>query len=192
MVDTTNVIRNMERNRSWGIQDFYLAVDASSSPTYAGTIPLEGVKKVIDNLIYTRDAMVIESWFPKSDPPSFPMSLEELFKNPSLMRTTSVKFSKWLRQGSGFVKERCWPGFILWSGRKICTTNAGDDSVMDFQICLNVYCTCIFAQWLQVVNTSLIKMFPGCGRKWFEEEIYSRTCCCKDCCVGPGRGSLVC
>ena len=98
MVDTVHVTRNIERNATLGISDFYLAVDAGNSPSFAGSMALEEAVKVIDNMIITRDSLVIGKWFPTSAPPSFPMDLGQLFKNPVLMRNTAVKFCKWLRQ----------------------------------------------------------------------------------------------
>ena len=69
MVDTVHVTRNIERNVSLGISDFYLAVDAKNSASFAGSMPLEEAVKVIDKMIITRDSLVIGNWLPTSAPP---------------------------------------------------------------------------------------------------------------------------
>ena len=91
----------MERNAGLGIRDFYLAIGVGNTASFAGSMPLEEASKVISDMIITRDSLVIGNWFPTSSPPLFPMRLEELFKNPVLMRNTAVKFSRWLRQDLG-------------------------------------------------------------------------------------------
>ena len=106
MVDTVHVKRNMERNSDLGMRDFYLAVDANDCATFAGSMPLEEACRVIDNMIVTRDSLVIENWLPSQPPPSLPMTLEELFKKPALLRPTAVKFSRWLRQDLGLGEGR--------------------------------------------------------------------------------------
>ena len=98
MVDTVHVKRNMERNARLGVKDFYLTEDDKNCATFAGSMTLEEASKVIEKAIVTRNSLVIENWLPSMPAPSLPMELEEVFKKPAVLRTTAVKFARWLRQ----------------------------------------------------------------------------------------------
>ena len=106
-----HVKRNIDRNIDLGLRDFYLAVDGNNCATFAGSMPLEEACKVIESMIVTRDALVIENWMPSKPPPSLPMTLENLFKKPALLRPTATKFSRWLRQDLGLGEGK----LLAWS-----------------------------------------------------------------------------
>ena len=59
MADPIHVTRNIERNAGLGIRDFYLAIGAGNAASFAGSMPLEEASKVINDMIITRDSLVI-------------------------------------------------------------------------------------------------------------------------------------
>ena len=72
MVDTLNVTRQMERNATLGISDFYLVEHLDGKVEFAGTMETKSCD--------------MWAWVPDQPLPPLPASLDKVFKAPDLFK----------------------------------------------------------------------------------------------------------
>ena len=101
MVDTVYVVKNIARNKSMNINDFYLADYGGGNISVAGALSIEEVASILKKMILEKEALKTDSWLPSMAPPSLNMSIEELFSKPDKLKSGSSKFLKWVMKPQG-------------------------------------------------------------------------------------------
>ena len=66
MVDTLNVTRQMERNATLGISDFYLVEHLDGKVEFAGTMDLERVLDLVKSKVLVTKSCDMWAWVPDS------------------------------------------------------------------------------------------------------------------------------
>ena len=86
MVDTLNVTRQMERNATLGISDFYRVEHLDGKVEFAGTMDLERVLDLVKSKVLVTKSCDMWAWVPDQPLPPLPASLDKVFKAPDLFK----------------------------------------------------------------------------------------------------------
>jgi hypothetical protein len=95
MVDTVHVQRNMERNYSKGVDDFYLA-SYKGKITLTGSLTIEEAVELMQKEILLKKAMVKLAWLPLSAPPDVASPMAKVFSQPDVLKRLASSYMKWL------------------------------------------------------------------------------------------------
>ena len=82
MVDTLNVTRQMERNATLGISDFYLVEHLDGKVEFAGTMDLERVLDLVKSKVLVTKSCDMWAWVPDQPLPPLPASLDKVGTRP--------------------------------------------------------------------------------------------------------------
>ena len=100
MVDTVHVQRNMERNHTKGIDDFYLA-SSDGKITVTGSLSILEAVELMKKEILLKEATVKLTWLPSTAPPDLSCPLPMLFSQPDKLKRMSSSYLKWLLKPLG-------------------------------------------------------------------------------------------
>ena len=114
MVDTSNVLSQMELNANLGLKDFYLVEHANGMVEYSGSLSLERVQEILKNKIVQEGTMDTSRWLPASDPPKLPASIEIVMKKPDMLKHAAGEHMAWMLSSQGLQKPGD-DGFLGWA-----------------------------------------------------------------------------
>ena len=114
MVDTSNVLSQMELNADLGLKDFYLVEHANDMVKYSGSLSLERVQEILKNKIVQEGTMDTSRWLPASDPPKLPASIEIVMKKPDMLKHAAGEHMAWMLSSQGLQKPGD-DGFLGWA-----------------------------------------------------------------------------
>ena len=75
MVDTVNILRQMEQNANLGISDFYLVEDGEGKLDWTGTMDLCRVLEIVRKKVFEQKSCDLSAWVPVKPLPSLPAAL---------------------------------------------------------------------------------------------------------------------
>lgn len=111
-MDTVNITRQLERNATLGIKDFFLNEHPDGEVEFAGPLSLERAEVLIRTLRLTKASLVTSAWLPSTPPPPLACSLKRILVVPDKLKRTATAYMKWILSKQKLKKGE--PGFLGW------------------------------------------------------------------------------